>query len=138
VRKVSNLPLGGERWVAAGEDQPQTFVRHGVLMIRGRFGLLGGKLGQQGDLGLLVGQARAPPQMIDGVVPGGCVQPAARILGQTIAPALQGGGERVLQGILRQVEVLQVADQGREQAPPLGPAEGRQIRDLKRFSQRSL
>ena len=59
-------------------------------------------------------------------------QPGAGVVGRAFArPALGGDRERLLGGLLGEVEVAEEADQGREDAPPLV------AEDLARVAQRS-
>ncbi len=71
-------------------------------------------------LGLLA-QARATSQSVDGPVARGRRDPRARVVGHAaVRPGLQGDDERVLDGLLGEVEVAEDADERRDGAALLG------------------
>ena len=103
-----DLGAGGERRVAAGEDQAQPVVAHGALL--GRFvpGV------QQGGLGVPVLAGRLPAQPVDRPVAGGGDDPAGRARRQPgRRPPLHGRGERVLDRLLGDVDVAEGRGPGR-------------------------
>ena len=119
VFSVSRLRLQGERRVAAREDQPQSIVRDGHRIILG---------GCQVDGGQLLFHGGLPPQLLDlrdrqltpskpvdrpiasrrGDPRAGVVRDAA------LGPGLEGADERVLDGLLGQVEVARHPDERRD------------------------
>ena len=114
-----DLRLGGERRVTAGEDQPQPLVGHRALLAVAHLGL---DCRRQGPV-LAGDKTRLPSQSIDRLVPRGAVEPRARVRRRARRPLGDGGGERVLQRLLGDVEVTDGADEPREQAPPLRAAQ---------------
>jgi hypothetical protein len=65
-------------------------------------------------------QRSIAPDAVDRTVASGGREPRARVGGRALAgPALGGGRERLLRGLLGEVEVAEEADQAGEQAPPL-------------------
>ena len=72
---------------------------------------------QQPRLGL---QRALAPDAVDGAVAPGGHQPGHRVLGRPLArPPLGRDRERLLGGLLGEVEVAEEADQGREDPAPL-------------------
>ncbi len=71
------------------------------------------------DLQLLPSES-LPAQTIDRTVAGGGGDPGTRVVRHPLAcPAIEGDDERVLYGLLRQVEVPGHADEGRDRTPRL-------------------
>jgi len=67
---------------------------------------------------------RLPAQPVDRAVAGGGDDPGAGIRRDTVArPALRGDRERLLDGVLGEVEVAERADQDRDRAPELLPVD---------------
>jgi hypothetical protein len=100
--------------MAAGEDELQALVGdgglvHGVLDGFGRV--------EQTDLR---GERAIAANAVDSPVASGGQQPRARVGGRAVArPALRSRRERLLSGLLGEVEVAEEADQGREDTSPL-------------------
>ena len=100
--------------MAAGEDQLQPLVGKGRLLH-----LVLHCLGHLQQTGLLREHAVAA-QAVDRAVAGGDRQPGARVGRRAVPwPALGSGRERVLGGLLGEVEVAEEADQVGEDATPL-------------------
>jgi hypothetical protein len=110
--------------MATGEDQLEPFVfDHGVV------DLVFGGLGQLEQM-RLGGERALAADPVDRPVARGGVQPAARVGRNPFGrPALRGDRERVLGGILGEVEVAEEADQVGDDTPPL-VAEDRLDRQL--------
>ena len=109
-----HLGVGGQRRVAAGEDELQALVGEGGLV----HGVLGG-LGhlQQPRLGR---QGAVAADAVGGSVARRGHQPRARVAGRAIArPAVGGDGKRLLRGFLGDVEVAEEADQRSEDVAPV-------------------
>ena len=103
--------------VAAGEDQAQAIVRDGAHLVRTSFRTrwFGPKLGQLRKQPLLLLEAFRAPQPVDRLVAGGRGDPRARVVGNTrLRPALQGDDERLLDGLLREVEIAEHPDERRD------------------------
>ena len=118
-----DLRVGGERRMAAGEDELEPLVGEGRLVhdvLR--------RLGHLEQVGLR-GQRAVAADAIDGPVARRRHQPGAGAGGDSVArPALRGDREGLLRGLLGEVEVAEEADQRGEDAPPLvaeGPLEDR-------------
>jgi hypothetical protein len=115
-----DLGLDGECRVAAGEDQGQTLVgyrAHCFLLC-----VLQGERGQALELGPLRGQRPLAAHPVDGPVPGRRDDPGTWVRRDAVAgPALGGDRERLLDGVLGEVEVAERADQDRDRAPELLP-----------------
>ena len=100
--------------MAAGEDQLQPLVGKGRLLHLVLHGL--GHLEQA----RLLGERAVAAQAVDRAVAGGDRQPGARVGRRAVArPALGRDRERLLRGLLGEVEVAEEADQGGEDAAPL-------------------
>jgi hypothetical protein len=112
-----DLCLEPERRVAAGEDQLQPLVRERRLVHLVHLVLHGvGHLEQA----RLLGERALAAQAVDRAIPGGDRQPRARIRRDAVArPALGGNRERLLGGLLGEIEVAEEADQAGEDAAPL-------------------
>ena len=79
------------------------------------------RLGRHG-LRLLAGPPGLAADDVDGPSLRGYQQPAAWVVGDAVAgPPIDGTDEGVLDGLLRQVEVADRADEGGERPPPLLP-----------------
>src|SRR5262245_10834866 len=99
--------------MAAGEDQAQTVVVHGTLL--DGLGLPGGL--QAGRFGVAIVARRLAAQAIDRAIAGGGDDPTRRGWRQSVdGPALEGDGERILDGFLGKVDVAEEADQDRNGA----------------------
>jgi hypothetical protein len=110
----SDLRLGGEGRVTAGEDELEPLVGEGRLL----HGVLHG-LAHVEQAGLR-GQRAVAADAIDRPVARRRHQPGAGAGGHSIArPALRGDREGFLRGFLGEVEVAEEADQGSEDASPL-------------------
>ena len=73
-----------------------------------------------GDLGRLLHEAPAAAQPIDRAVARGGRDPGPGVRGDAaLRPRLQGGDERLLDGLLGEVEVAEDPDQGRDRSPLL-------------------
>src|SRR5262249_17242733 len=67
----------------------------------------------------------SPAQAIDGLVLGGLHEPRDRVVrGSAARPLLDRGGERFLQGLLREREVPEPADEGGYDRSRFAPVEG--------------
>src|SRR3954465_4298461 len=100
--------------MAAGEDELEALVGDdGIVHV-----VVGGLPHlEQARLG---GERALAAQPVDRPAAGGRQQPGARIGGRAVArPALRRDRERLLGGLLREVEVAEGADQGGEHARPL-------------------
>src|SRR5919109_412358 len=118
VRKARAIS-GVESRMAAGEEQPQAIVgdRAHVISLLDRQRL---QLTQQQLL--LLAQGRLATNAVDCPVAGGGRDPGARVVGYPLRrPALEGNDEGVLNRLLRQVEVAENPDQGRDRPPGLVP-----------------
>ena len=104
--------------MAAGEDQSQTLVGDRAVVEvefvhrRGRSIVL--------EQPRLVLQRPLASDAVDGAVAPGGHQPGHRVLRRPLArPPLGGDRERLLGGLLGEVDVAEEADQGREDPAPL-------------------
>ena len=100
--------------MAAGEQKLQAFVlEHRVVDLH---------LGLQRDVEQLrlLGERPLPADAVDRAIPGGRHEPRPRVdRGPVARPARRGDRERLLRGLLGEVEVAEEADQAREDASPL-------------------
>ena len=123
AQRQRHLRLGRERRVAAGEDQLQALVGENRLFELVLHGL---RRLQQLRLG---GEGPVAADPVDRAVAAGGDQPGGRVRWRAFAgPALRRGRERLLSGLLGEVEVAEEADQGSEDAAPLlaeGPLDQR-------------
>jgi hypothetical protein len=100
--------------MAAGEDELEALVGdcrllHLVLHVLGSL--------EQARLG---SQRAVAPDAVDGAIARRGEQPRARIGRRALVrPARRRDGERLLRGLLGEVEVAEEADQGSEDPPPL-------------------
>jgi hypothetical protein len=70
-------------------------------------------------------KARPAPDAIDGLVPGRLDDPRAGDVGDAGGrPLLDGGGERVLGGLLGEVELADEPDQGGDDPAPIRAIDG--------------
>ena len=103
--------------MAAGEDQLEPLVRERLLVHL--LHLLFHGLGHL-EQARLLGECALAAQAVDRAVAGGDRQPRARIGRRAVArPALCSSRERLLRGILGEIEVAEEADQAGEDAAPL-------------------
>src|SRR5262249_17790647 len=110
-----HLSVGREGRVAAGEDQAESLVGHRFVVV-----FLGWELGEPLEELGLAGKGALAADPVDRSIAGGRDQPGRRVARRSLArPAFDGGGERVLEGVLGKLEVAEDADQGREDAAPL-------------------
>ena len=102
TQRERHLPLAAQRRMAAGEDQLQAVVGLGSR--------IGSRLAHQfGKLGSVAGVAAQPVQR---PAPGHGQQPGGRPAGDPLpGPVLEGLDDRLLETLLRQVEVAQAAHQ---------------------------
>ena len=105
-----HLRVGGERGVAAGEDQAQPIVFDAFLVGPG-----GGVVHREllgGALFVELIESGAAAEAVDRLEPAGGHQPGARVCGHSfLRPLLERGAERVLQGFFGDVEVAEQADE---------------------------
>jgi hypothetical protein len=104
--------------MAADQNQPQPVVLDGRIVpthrIRSAVSEPPGQLGERGV------KRRTPAHGIDGFEAAGRDNTRARIRGHAVArPLLHCRGERVVQGLLGEVEVAEQADQRSKNAPRL-------------------
>src|SRR5204863_2912482 len=112
--------LGRECRVATGEDQAESLVGHRLFLVVVALQLCE-PLEQLG----LPRQRLLAPNAVDRPVPRRRGQPGRRVLRHSVAwPALESGRDRVLEGVLGELEVAEDADQGGEDAAPLLAEEG--------------
>jgi hypothetical protein len=117
AQRQRDARLERERGVAAGEDQAQPLVRdrrfvHVLVVLQVCF-----EPGEQLRLALQVLLTTDP---VDRPVPRDGHEPPGRVRRGAVArPALQRGGDRVLEGVRGGVAVAEVADQGGAPAPVL-------------------
>src|SRR4051794_21594562 len=108
--------------MTAGEDQPETVVLHGAVVVVAVVAIavirhLAGP--QRRSLAELAGLGRPAAQAVQGAVAGRGGEPRAGAARDAIArPALQRRGEGVLRTLLGEVPVTGHPDQGRDHAPP--------------------
>ncbi len=117
AQRQRDAALGGERRVAAREDEREALVRDRAHVV-----LLGGKLLQAADeLGLLLEDLLAADP-VDRAVARGRDDPRARVPRHAVArPALECRRERVLHGVLGELEVAEDAREDRDGMAPLLP-----------------
>ena len=102
--------------MAAGEDQLQPLVGKGLLLHLVLHGL--GHVEQA----CLLGERPIAAEAVDRAVAGGDRQPGARVGRRAVpGPALGRDRERLLRGVLGEIEVAEVADQAGDDAAPLVP-----------------
>src|SRR5439155_25800020 len=120
TQRQSDLGLRRECRMAAGEDQAESLVRHRLVTVVQAL-----QLGELLEQLRLARERSLPSDPVDRAVSRGRDQPGAGILRRAVAgPALQGGRDRVLEGVLRELEVAEDADQGGEDAAPLLAEDG--------------
>ncbi len=102
------------RGVTAGEDQAQPVLRHDVLLV-------GDELEMARDLVLLLDETRTPPQAIDPLVARRADEPRDRVRRHSFRrPLLERRRAGLLQRLLGDVEVVEEANQRRDDPPVLG------------------
>ena len=109
--------------MAAGEDQPQPVVLDAVLVRLERVARVSIELLR--DLRERRIESGTAAQGVDRLEPTGRNQPGAGIRGHAIpGPALDRGGERVVQSLLGEVEIAEQADQRGQDAARVGAVDG--------------
>src|SRR5207247_7556490 len=112
------LRFGGERRVAAGEDEMETVVLHGSRFV----GKAGG-VAFRCEHGHLAEEFLSPSlaaQAVDGSIAGSGRDPAAWVGRQAVAfPRANGDGERLLYCVLGEFDVAEGMDQGGDRTPGL-------------------
>lgn len=107
AQRERHLRLDGQGGVAAGEDEPQPVVAHGSDLHRVVAHV------QEGRLHVSVGAGGLLTQPVDRLAPGRRDDPAHRAGWDAVrGPALHGSDERVLHGLLGDVEVVPVTSSG--------------------------
>jgi hypothetical protein len=110
-----DLRVGGERRMAAGEDELESLVRERRVQVH--VVLHGLRHLEQARLRR---QRAVAADAIDGPVARRRDQPVDGVGGDPVSwPALGGDGERLLRGFLGEVEVAEEADERSEDAAPL-------------------
>ncbi len=120
-----NLSFWRQRRVAAGEDQAQAIVFEiaGVFEIPAGVGGHGGHRSNDacGKRRARPIEARSSPQHVNRLEASGRNKPGSRIVGHAIGrPAFQGGRERVVHGLLGEIEIAEEAYEGGQDTPRLG------------------
>ena len=106
--------------MAAGEDQAQSLVGHRFVAV-----VVGLQLRESLQQLRLPREPALPADAVDRAVARGRDQPGTRILRRAVArPALECGRDRILKGVLCELEVAEDADQGCENAAPLLAEDG--------------
>ena len=119
--------LGGERRVAAGEQQPQPLVRDRRHILTALPGDAGARPGpgpgvRHHQQRQPPGQCRLPPEPVQGLAPRGGQQPRVGPVRHAVAlPGRQRGRVRVLQRLLGHVQAADEPGEQGEQAPPVLP-----------------
>ena len=109
-----------QRRVTAGEDQPQPIVDDHALVVHGRLLGLGEQARQLGQPFGAVGHRPGPPQAVDRPPARGGGEPRPRVGRDPVAPPDRDRGlERVLHGVLGQLEVTDLPDQRGQHARAL-------------------
>ena len=122
-QRQRHLGLEGERRVAAGEDERQAFVGDGRVL---HVGLLGLERLEPGEQLALTGERAVAADPLDGAVAGGGDDPGAGVGRQPVPPPpLHCDCKRVLNGLLREVEIAERARQDGERAAELLPEDCR-------------
>src|SRR5581483_7892704 len=114
-----DLRLQCQRGMTAGEHELEPFVRDGgifhILCSSLFLSLL--LLKQRLNHDLFARKRVLTAQAVNGLVPGGRSDPGTRIMRNTIdTPAFKGHQQRILQGILGQLEISHRANQGGKDA----------------------
>lgn len=113
MQRQRDLLVGGQGGVAAGEDELEPLIgdlAQGLNLILDG----GARVGQRGQRLVVEGCGAVTAAAVDGLAASRDGQPRAGVARGLLRPALDGGQEGVLQGILGQVEVAQPADEGGE------------------------
>ena len=106
--------------MAAGEDQAESLVGQGLVSV-----VVALQLREPLEQLRLARERLLPPDAVDRPVASCRDQPGAGVLGRPVArPALEGDRDRVLKGVLRELEVAEDADQCCEDAAPLLAEDG--------------
>jgi hypothetical protein len=115
AQRQRDLRVDRERGVAAGEDEGKPLVGNRAHVVLLLYQLDGGEPLERRPL-------RLAAQPVDRAVAGGGDDPGAGIRRDAVAgPALRGDRERLLDGVLGEVEVAEPADQDRDRTPELLP-----------------
>ena len=113
-QRQRDLAVEGERGVAAGEEQLEPLVGNRGLIHLVLHGL------RNVEQARLLGEGAVSPDPVDGPVARRRHQPGPRVVGRPLArPALRRDRERLLSGLLGQLEAAEEADQVGEDAAPL-------------------
>jgi hypothetical protein len=119
-QRERDLRVERQRRMAAGEDEPQTLVRHWTFRFSSDGAFFAGRVKPTGQFVQLLGKASVAPQAVDRLVARGADHPRPRVDGHAVAPPLrERHGESLLRRLLRQVEVADQADDSREYPPEL-------------------
>jgi len=109
-----HLGIGRQGRVAAGEDQAQAVVSEQFVLT----GVLPLALEEHDQVRLRAVETRPSTHCIDGLEATGGDQPRPGVVRHTITlPTLDGNEERIVHGLLSQVEIPQQANQRRQDAP---------------------
>ena len=108
--------------MAAGEDQPEPVVGDVIGLDRVGGDVILDEQRQRPP------QGRLAPEYVERPVAGDRGQPGARPVGDAIRPRHQGFGERVLDALLCQVQVVRDAHRRGEDEAPLAPV--RRVHDV--------
>ena len=113
-QRQRDLAVEGERRMAAGEEQLEPLVGNGGLIHLVLRGL------RHIEQARLLGEGAVSPDPVDGPVARGRHQPGPRVVRCPVArPALRRDRERLLSGLLGELEAAEEADQVGEDAAPL-------------------
>ena len=137
AQRERDLRIERERRMAAGEDQAQALVgdgRVGRAVVRFR-----ARLGDPSELAADLLEAPSAAQRIDGLVARRRDQPCTRIARRPLAgPLLERHRERVLDGLLGDVEVADQPDDDRQHAAELGAVEALDLCAIHRVAETRL
>jgi hypothetical protein len=137
-QRQRHLRLGRERWMAAGEDEPQPLVGHarchevlgGRLIARRRQGREGGKLRRA------LAQRAIAAQPVDRAIARHHDDPRHGVARDALArPALHRRGEGLLHRLLGEVPVADGSDQRRDRPPEVPPKQAVDSAGCRRLAQ---
>ena len=115
AQRQRDLCVGGERRMAAREDQLEPFVGNDRLLVLGQ-------LERAGEQLRLARERLLAPDPVDRAVARGRDDPRARVRGRPVSrPALGGADEGVLYRVLGEVEIAEDAAEDRDAARTLVP-----------------